>query len=162
AFAQRLRVEGGDAADAAIRRSDGDADLIVPHRGLGPRDAGVLERQLRRAREQQGRPVVVPDALGPDERRRRELGDLAGHPAPAPPGVEEGERTETRGPSGEAAPERLPSCAEGGDDSQTGHDDPLHDHPANLRRTTQLLLPPKAIALLSATRSDRLRATFGT
>jgi hypothetical protein len=67
-----------------------------------------------------------------------------------------------RVPSGEAAPERLAARTEGGDDPETGHDDPLHDQPSNLRRTTQLLLPPKAIALLSAIRSDRVRATFGT
>src|SRR4029453_14948936 len=110
AFTQRLEVEGGDAPDASVGRADGDADPVVANgsRPVGALDAGVFQRQLRRARQEQRGPVEVPDALRSDEGCRRELGDLSGQPAPTGSWVEEGQRTKTGGSSREAAPERLP------------------------------------------------------
>src|SRR5262249_20605316 len=123
-------------------------------------DAGILQRQLRGTREQQRRPVEVPDALRADERTGRELGDLSRRSARA--GGEERQRAQPGGACHEAVPERLASGTERRDDTDPGDDDALHRHPSNLRSTTQLLFPPKAIALLSATESGRLRAVLGT
>src|SRR5262249_28085576 len=112
--------------------------------------------------EQQRGPVEVPDALGANEGARRELGDLACQPAPAGLHREQRQRTESGRACGEAAPECLPPGTERRDDTDSGDHDPFHRHPSNLRSTTQLLLPPNAIALLSATPISRARAAFGT
>src|SRR5262249_18475925 len=158
-----LRVEGRDAADGPERRADGDPDPVVA-RGIrgAAADTGVLERQLRRAGEQQRGPVEVPDALGANEGSGREFGDLPCQPAPTGPHREQRQRTQSGRACGEAAPERLPPGPERRDDTDTGDDDSFHRHPSNLRSTTQLLLPPNAIALLSATPIERGRAAFGT
>src|SRR5262249_41129359 len=114
-LAQRPPVEGRDAADGSERRADGDADPIVARGIRSPvPDTCILERQLRPAREQQGRPVEVPDALGADEWAWGEFGDLSREPAPAGPHWEQRQRTQAGRAGGEAAPEGLPTGAERG------------------------------------------------